>query len=143
MAAGSLSRRALADELNRRLVPTARGGRWHLTSVERCHDMRSAKRTVSQVIRAAVVQTLTQSYHPQDVFARLASWTWEGACDARTAGVPLSKASKAIGVTWVIDISVDCAFGAWTVLSAPSLVTAADCLLAGRLGVPSLLVLAF
>ena len=35
MAAGSLSRRALADELNRRLIPTARGGSWHLTSVER------------------------------------------------------------------------------------------------------------
>lgn len=35
MAAGSLSRRALADELNRRLIPTARGGSWHRTTVER------------------------------------------------------------------------------------------------------------
>ena len=35
MAAGSLSRRALADELNRRLIPTARGGSWHYTSVGR------------------------------------------------------------------------------------------------------------
>ena len=35
MAAGSLSRRALADELNRRRIPTARGGSWYLTSVER------------------------------------------------------------------------------------------------------------
>jgi hypothetical protein len=52
--------------------------------------------------------------------------------------VPLGKASKAIRVTWVIDISVDCALGAWTVLSVPSLVAADDCLLAGRLGVPSL-----
>jgi hypothetical protein len=52
---------------------------------------------------------------PQDVFARLASWTWEGACDARTAGVPLGKASTAIRVTWVIDVSVGCALGAWTV----------------------------
>ena len=46
-------------------------------------------------------------------------------------------------MTWVIDVSVDCALGAWTVLSVPSLVTADDCLLAGRLGVPSLPVLAF
>jgi hypothetical protein len=35
LAAGSLSRRALAAELNRRRVPTARGGRWHYTSVVR------------------------------------------------------------------------------------------------------------
>jgi hypothetical protein len=45
--------------------------------------------------------------------------------------------------TWVIDVSVDCALGAWRVLSAPSLVTAADWLFAGRLGTPSLPVLAF
>ena len=45
--------------------------------------------------------------------------------------------------TWVIDVSVDCALGAWTVLLALSLVTADNCLLAGRLGVPSLPVLAF
>jgi hypothetical protein len=38
----------------------------------------------------------------------------------------------------VINVSVDCAFGAWMVLRAPSLVTADDCLLAGRLGVLSL-----
>jgi hypothetical protein len=44
---------------------------------------------------------------------------------------------------WVIDVSLGCALGAWTVLSAPSLMTAGDCLLAGRLGVPSLPVLAF
>jgi Recombinase len=35
LAAGALSRRALAAELNRRRVPTARGGRWHYTSVVR------------------------------------------------------------------------------------------------------------
>ena len=35
MAAGFLSRRALADELNRRRIPTALGGRWHLTTVVR------------------------------------------------------------------------------------------------------------
>jgi hypothetical protein len=46
-------------------------------------------------------------------------------------------------VMWVIDVSVGCALGAWTVLSALSLMTAGDCLLAGRLGVPSLPVLAF
>jgi hypothetical protein len=46
-------------------------------------------------------------------------------------------------VMWVIDVSVGCALGAWTVLSALSLVTADDCLFAGRLGVPSLSVLAF
>jgi hypothetical protein len=34
-AVGFISRRALADELNRRGVPTARGGRWHRTTVER------------------------------------------------------------------------------------------------------------
>jgi hypothetical protein len=45
--------------------------------------------------------------------------------------------------TWVIDVSVDCALGPWTVLLAPSLVAADDCLLAGRLGAPSLPVLAF
>jgi hypothetical protein len=49
--------------------------------------------------------------------------------------------------TWVNDVSVDCAFGAWMVRkhggctsrarSASSLVTADDCLLAGRLGAPS------
>jgi hypothetical protein len=44
---------------------------------------------------------------------------------------------------WVIDVSLGCALGAWTVLSALSLMTAGDCLLAGRLGVPSLSVLAF
>jgi hypothetical protein len=31
----------------------------------------------------------------------------------------------------VIDVSVSCALGAWMVLSASSLVTADDCLLAG------------
>jgi hypothetical protein len=46
-------------------------------------------------------------------------------------------------VMWVIDVSLGCALGAWTVLSAPSLMTAGDCLLTGRLGVPSLPVLAF
>ena len=35
MAAGPLSRRALADELNRRRIPTARGGSWHYTTVVR------------------------------------------------------------------------------------------------------------
>jgi Recombinase len=35
MAVGSLSRRSLADELNRRGIPTARGGRWHYTTVVR------------------------------------------------------------------------------------------------------------
>jgi hypothetical protein len=34
-AAGFVSRRALADELNRRAIPTARGGRWHSTTVAR------------------------------------------------------------------------------------------------------------
>jgi hypothetical protein len=34
-AAGSLSRRALAAELNRRRIPTARGGGWHYTTVVR------------------------------------------------------------------------------------------------------------
>ena len=35
MAAGFVSRRTLADELNRRGVSTARGGSWHGTTVER------------------------------------------------------------------------------------------------------------
>jgi hypothetical protein len=35
IAAGFVSKRALADELNRRGVPTALGGSWHLTSVGR------------------------------------------------------------------------------------------------------------
>jgi len=35
MVNGSLSRRALADELNRRRIPTARGGNWHYTTVVR------------------------------------------------------------------------------------------------------------
>ena len=34
-AAGFVSRRALADELNRRGIPTTRGGRWHYTTVVR------------------------------------------------------------------------------------------------------------
>jgi ribosomal protein S19E (S16A) len=34
-SAGFVSRRALADELNRRGMPTARGGRWHYTTVVR------------------------------------------------------------------------------------------------------------
>ena len=34
-AAGFVSRRALAEELNRRAIPTARGGRWHYTTVVR------------------------------------------------------------------------------------------------------------
>jgi len=34
-AAGFVSRRALADELNRRGIPTARGGIWHYTTVVR------------------------------------------------------------------------------------------------------------
>jgi hypothetical protein len=33
--AGFISRRSLADELNRRGVPTARGGKWHYTTVVR------------------------------------------------------------------------------------------------------------
>ena len=35
IAAGFGSRRALAHELNRRRIPTARGGRWHYTTVTR------------------------------------------------------------------------------------------------------------
>jgi Recombinase len=35
MAASIVSQRALADELNRRKIPTARSGRWHCTSVRR------------------------------------------------------------------------------------------------------------
>jgi hypothetical protein len=35
IAAGFVSRRALADELNRRGIPAARGGRWHYTTVVR------------------------------------------------------------------------------------------------------------
>jgi hypothetical protein len=35
LAAGSVSRHALADELNRRGIPTARGGSWHYTTVVR------------------------------------------------------------------------------------------------------------
>jgi ribosomal protein S19E (S16A) len=35
MATGYLSRRALADELNRRRIPTASGGSWHYTTVVR------------------------------------------------------------------------------------------------------------
>jgi hypothetical protein len=34
-AAGFVSRRALAEELNRSAIPTARGGRWHYTTVVR------------------------------------------------------------------------------------------------------------
>jgi hypothetical protein len=34
-AAGFVSRRALADELNRRGIPTAHGGSWHYTTVVR------------------------------------------------------------------------------------------------------------
>jgi hypothetical protein len=34
-AAGFVSQRALANELNRRGIPTARGGSWHYTSVRR------------------------------------------------------------------------------------------------------------
>jgi hypothetical protein len=34
-AAGLISRWGLADELNRRGIPTARGGRWHYTTVVR------------------------------------------------------------------------------------------------------------
>jgi Recombinase len=34
-AAGFVSRQALADELNRRRIPTARGGRWQYTTVLR------------------------------------------------------------------------------------------------------------
>jgi len=35
MAADFVSQRALAHELNRRRIPTARGGRWHYTTVKR------------------------------------------------------------------------------------------------------------
>jgi recombinase len=35
MAAGFVSQRALANELNRRRIPTARGGSWHRTSIGR------------------------------------------------------------------------------------------------------------
>jgi hypothetical protein len=35
MAPGFVSRRALAEELNRRGIPTARGGKWHYTTVVR------------------------------------------------------------------------------------------------------------
>ena len=56
----------------------------------------------------------SQSDHPQVVFARLGSSTWEGAYDARTAGVPVSKHRAAMRVTWVIDASVGCALGTWT-----------------------------
>jgi hypothetical protein len=35
IAAGFVTRRALADELNRRGIPTARGGNWHYTTVRR------------------------------------------------------------------------------------------------------------
>jgi hypothetical protein len=35
MSAGFVSRRALADELNRRGIPTARGGSWHYTTIVR------------------------------------------------------------------------------------------------------------
>ena len=35
MAAGFISRQAVADELNRRKTPTARGGRWQYTTVLR------------------------------------------------------------------------------------------------------------
>jgi Recombinase len=35
MAAGFVSRRSLAGELNRRRIPTARGGRWQYTTVVR------------------------------------------------------------------------------------------------------------
>jgi hypothetical protein len=35
MAAGFVSLRTLANELNRRRIPTALGGRWHLTTVVR------------------------------------------------------------------------------------------------------------
>ena len=34
-AAGFISRRALADQLNRRRIPTAQGGKWHYTTVVR------------------------------------------------------------------------------------------------------------
>jgi hypothetical protein len=34
-AAGFISRQALADELNRRGIPTARGGSWHYTTIVR------------------------------------------------------------------------------------------------------------
>jgi hypothetical protein len=34
-AAGFISRQAMADELNRRKIPTARGGRWQYTTVLR------------------------------------------------------------------------------------------------------------
>jgi Recombinase len=34
-AAGFISRRALADELNRRGIPTSRGGSWHYTTIVR------------------------------------------------------------------------------------------------------------
>ena len=35
IASGFISHRSLADELNQRRIPTARGGRWHYTTVVR------------------------------------------------------------------------------------------------------------
>ena len=35
MAAGFVSQHALANELNRRGIPAARGGKWHRTSIRR------------------------------------------------------------------------------------------------------------
>jgi hypothetical protein len=59
----------------------------------------------------------------------------------RTAGVPLGKHPGPTRETWVIDDSVSCALGAWTGAVSIVLVTAGDCLLAGRLGALSLPVL--
>jgi hypothetical protein len=46
---------------------------------------------------AVVNRPVTQCYHPQAVFARLTSLAWEGACDARTAGVPTSSIEGELG----------------------------------------------
>ena len=71
-----------------------------------------------QAVRASALRRRqlpqSQSDHPQVVFARLGSSAWEGAYDARTAGVPVSKHRAAMRVTWVIDASVGCALGTWT-----------------------------
>ena len=67
---------------------------------------------------------------PHDVFAQLVSAPWEALVMRERQGCR-SASIRAIQDTWVIDVSVGCALGAWTVLSALSLVTADDCLLAG------------
>jgi hypothetical protein len=92
VADGFISRRALAGELNRRGIPTARGGRWHYTTVVRMLTrlgMLTSSKGAAADARATALAATIRGFRKAGIVSSSAI-----ARELNLRGIPTARASK-------------------------------------------------